>query len=216
MRGQATCSLSEALTVLAFNAPTPARLVPKGIQDGRWSCCPTAARSGLMKAVRTLCDAGYRGDVAIFGRTTVFSFGVSADPAPLRPLTKGECEAFRLFVPGQDALWEGKNRGNEMKDAFAAHASSEGLDDVRVDLSDLSRLMVTRGASGSGAVTPSAVPSPFTDAEIDDWIGSTSLTHGKKARNAFMKEQRAKGLSATFEARWKAIKKKPVGRPRAR
>lgn len=216
MRGQSTCSLSEALTALAFNAPTSARLVPTGIQDGRWSCCPTAARSGLTKAVRALCDAGYRGDVTIFGRTTVFSFGENADPGPLRPLTRSECEAFRLFVPGQDALWEGRNQGNEMEDAFAAHASSEGLGDVRVDLSDLSRLMVTLGATGTEAVTPSACPPPFTVAEVDAWIGSTSHTHMKKARKAFMQKPRAKGLSATFEARWNAIKQNPVGRPTVR
>lgn len=204
MSGQSTCSLSEALTALAFNDPTSATAVPVAIQDGRWGCCPTAARLRLTKAVQTLCDAGYRSDVAIFGRTTVFSSGANPDRGPLRPLTTSECEAYRLFVPGQDTLWEGKNRGNEGEDAFAAHASSEGLDDVRVDLSGLSRL------------TSKASPARFTVAEIAAWIGSTPHTGMKLARNAFMKEPRAKGLSATFEVQWKVIKKNPVGRPPGR
>lgn len=216
MSGQATCSLSEALTALAFNNPTPATVVPVAMKDGSWSCCPTAALSRLMKAVQTLCDAGYRVDVAILGRTTVFSSGANPDWGPLRPLTKSECEAYRLFVPGKDTLWEGKNRGNEFVDAFIAHASSKGLDDIRVDLADLSRLIETHGATGTGAVTPKASTAPFTVAEIDAWIESTHHTGMKKARDAFMKLPRAKGLSATFEVEWKAIKPKPVGRPRGR
>lgn len=62
---------------------------------------------------------------------------------------------------------------------------------------------------------PQSVLAPFTDTEIDDWIRSTPHTGMKLARNAFMKEPRAKGLSATFEARWNAIKQNRVGRPRA-
>lgn len=58
------------------------------------------------------------------------------------------------------------------------------------------------------------VLSSFTDTEIDDWIRSTPHTGMKLARNAFMTEPRAKGLSATFEARWNAIKRNRVGRPR--
>lgn len=61
---------------------------------------------------------------------------------------------------------------------------------------------------------PQSVLAPFTDTEIDDWIRSTPHTGMKLARNAFMTEPRAKGLSATFEARWNAIKGNRVGRPR--
>jgi hypothetical protein len=203
MSGTSTCSLSEALTGLAFNDPTPATVVPVAMKNGHWGCSPTAALSRLTKAVQTLCDAGYRGDVAIFGRATVFSSGANLGRGQLRPLTKSECEAYRLFVPGYDTLWEGKNQGNEGDDSFVAHTRPEGLDDVRVDLAGLSRL--TRGSLA-----------PFTVAEIDAWIGSTSYTGMKVARDAFMQEPRAKGLSAAFEVRWKAIKKNPVGRPRVR
>ena len=59
-------------------------------------------------------------------------------------------------------------------------------------------------------------PVYFTNAEIDDWILSTSCTGMKVARNAFMAEPRAKGLSATFEKRWNEIKQNKVGRPRCR
>lgn len=61
-----------------------------------------------------------------------------------------------------------------------------------------------------------AVPASFTNAEIDDWIRSTSSTGMKVARNVFMSEPRAKGLSATFEKRWNAIKQNKVGRPKGR
>lgn len=63
-------------------------------------------------------------------------------------------------------------------------------------------------------VEPQAVLASFTNTEIDDWIRSTLHTGMKVARNAFMTERRAKGLSATFEARWNAIKRNRVGRPR--
>jgi hypothetical protein len=214
--GQSTCSLSEALTELAFNDPTPATVVPVAMKNGDWGCSPTAALSRLTKAVQALCDAGYRGDVAIFGRATVFSSEANPDRGQLRPLTKSECEAYRLFVPGYDILWEGKNQGNEGDDSFVAHTRPEGLDGVRVDLADLSRLMATHGGTGTAAITPKGNSAPFTVAEIDAWIGSTSYTGMKVARDAFMKEPRAKGLSATFETQWKAIKKNPVGRPRVR
>ena len=214
MSRQSTCTLSEALSKLAFKDPTRATVVPVAIKDGRWGCCPTAALSGLVQAVQTLCNAGYRADVAIFGRTTVFSSTVNPHRGPLRQLTASECEAYRLFVPGHDTLWEGRNRGNEGEDAFAAHASAEGLDDVRVDLSDLSRLIASHGASCTEAVTPS--PVAFTVPEIDAWIGATSHTGVKRARDEFLKDTRAKGLSATFESRWNSIKQNRVGRPTVR
>ena len=53
----------------------------------------------------------------------------------------------------------------------------------------------------------------FTDEEIDAWIKVTSFTDMKNARDAFMSEDRAKGLSETFEERWRLEHKRGPGRP---
>lgn len=207
MSGQSTRSLSETLTSLAFDDEVSAAGVPVARNNGRWGFPPDVALAQLIESLQTLCDAAYTGDVTIFGRTTVFSSGASPERGPLRPLTKSECDAYRLYVAGHDSLWEGKNQGDELEDTFNAHASVEGLDDIRVDFADLSRLTATRGKDGATAA------GRFTNAEIDAWIRLTQHTGVKKARNSFMKDLRAKGLSATFERRWNDIKKNPVGRP---
>ena len=215
MSGQATCTLWEALTELAFGNPIPAAMVPIALKDGRWGCTRAVALVRLAGALSILCDAGYRGDVSLWGKAENTS-PEAGRWGPLRRLTQGECIEHRLFAPGEDSLGVGKNRGSEYDAAFDAHASRAGLGDVRVDRADLSKLLATHGGIGSAAVTPKGNSAPFTDAEIDAWIGSTSYTSMKKARNAFMEKPRAKGLSATFEAQWNAIKQNPVGRPPVR
>lgn len=216
MSGQSTCSLSEALTAMAFSDPTPATAMSSALSDGRWGYTRDLGLAQLAKALHALCDAGYKGDIALWGKRVTKSPGETPHLDPLRRLTMGECLEHRRFVPGHDTLWKGENQGSEYEDSFMAHASPVGLGDVCVDLEEFNKHMATHGGTGTATITPTASPARFTDAEIDAWIGSTTHTSMKKARNAFMKELRAKGLSATFERRWNDIKQNPVGRPSAR
>ncbi|AMK24911.1 hypothetical protein K426_19910 [Sphingobium sp. TKS] len=215
MKGQSTRSLSEAITMLAFNEEVPASVMPVALKKRRWRCPPNVALAQLVEALHALCDAGYRDDVALWGRTVPGSLEGAPNDS-LRRLTKGECLDYRLFVPGYDMLWKGENQGDEYADTFTAHTRSEGLDHVRVDLADLSRLLATHGGTGTAAVALTASAAPFTIAEIDSWIRATPHTSVKKARKEFMTAPRSKGLSATFEARWNAIRQNRVGRPAVR
>lgn len=145
MNAPPTCSLSEAITYLAFNAPISATVVPIALNDGRWNCTRDVALSKLHHALNVLCNAGYNGSVQLWGRTVNTSS--SATPEPLRCLSKAECIDYRLIVLGRDALWQGKNQLDEFRDAFAAYASSDRLEDVRVDMVDLDTLKTAKRKS---------------------------------------------------------------------
>ena len=154
MSGQSTCSLSEALTELAFNDPTPATVVPVAVKDRRWGCSPTAARSRLTKAVHALCDAGYSGEVILWGRSVTQSPGTTPSLGRLRKLRRTECLENRRFVAGRDGLWPGCNRGDELADSFAAFAAEEeglGVDAICVDQAGFNNLLAKHRGHGSAA-----------------------------------------------------------------
>jgi hypothetical protein len=55
---------------------------------------------------------------------------------------------------------------------------------------------------------------PYTQDEIKNWINDNpEWTNQKSARTEFMKQERARGLSATFEAVWQDLKQRSKGRP---
>lgn len=147
MSGQATCSLSEALTALAFDDPTPVALVPNALKTQRWGCSSDDVLTRLYAAVHTLCDAGYRGDLKIWGRPIRQSGGVAPRLGAPKILNQAECLNNRLFVPNHDALWPGSSSGDEYADAFAAESSIGGFDEVCVDRADLGRLLATASQS---------------------------------------------------------------------
>ena len=91
MSGQATCSLSEALTALAFDDPTPVALVPNALKTQRWGCSSDDVLTRLYAAVHTLCDAGYRGDLKIWGRPIRQSGGVAPRLGAPKILNQAEC-----------------------------------------------------------------------------------------------------------------------------
>lgn len=182
MSGQSTCSLSEALTELAFNDPTPATVVPIAVKDGRWGCSPTAARSRLTKAVHALCDAGYSREVILWGRSITQSPGAAPCLGRLRKLHRTECLENRRFVPGRDGLWPGSNRGDEFPDsfaAFAAEADGVGLDAICVDQADFNKLLARhRGVSSAAKASPKGAATttkpPLSDAALQLWWNALS------------------------------------------
>lgn len=59
-----------------------------------------------------------------------------------------------------------------------------------------------------------AAPEPFSIPEMKKWInGHPEYTNVKSARNAFVGEDRAKGLSASFEGVWREVHGRTRGRP---
>ena len=150
MSGQSTCSLSEALTALAFNDPTPAAIVPDALKTERWACSSAEALMRMNAAVHTLCDAGYRGDVKIWGRPITRSQDVAPRLGIPKKLDQAECLHNRLFVPGRDGLWPGGD--DEYADMFSAEASGGGFDEVRVDQAEFDKFRATTVKPTSGAV----------------------------------------------------------------
>jgi hypothetical protein len=127
---------------------------------------------------------------------------------PFGKLTPEDHKNYSAYIVGAgDALWPLGTGTDEYANAFDGYASATCVMDI----------VILRDGFEAVFVTPlSDVAAPFTVAEIDAWIKATQLTGMKKARDAFMKEPRAKGLSAAFEARWNAMKQNPVGRPSGR
>lgn len=151
MSGQATCSLWEALTALAFNDPTPVATVPHAINAQRWGHSPADALTELNGAVHFLCDACYRGDVRIWGRRIPQSPDVNPCLGAPKKLTQAECLHNRLIVIYRDALLPRSGIGDGFDDTFAAEASVGGFDDVNVDRADLHRLLAMANQPTSGA-----------------------------------------------------------------
>ncbi len=216
MSGKQTCTLSEALSEIAFGTPTSAKKLPRVVHRREWVGAHKVAWARLHSALQSVCDGGYCRTVAIWGRTASFPATGTAQTGRLRLLTRAECEAYRLFVPGHDNLWDGSALGVEFADSFRAYAMRTGIADVRVDRTDLSKLIAALSTGDRIDADSDGVIVPFTNLEIDSWIKTTHHTGMKKARDAFMKHPRAKGLSATFERRWNDIKQNPVGRPKSR
>ncbi|MFD1767128.1 hypothetical protein ACFSAG_09760, partial [Sphingorhabdus buctiana] len=129
MSPRSTCSLSEALTALAFDDPLGAAFVPLAIKEGRWKCTGDEAFAKIIDALNALCDASYHGDVKIFGRSSSISGGAGK----LQLITPDQCVDHRLFVPGHDTLWQGCNQGKEYEDSFTAFKTTQMLSDIQVD-----------------------------------------------------------------------------------
>ncbi|GGD61694.1 hypothetical protein [Croceicoccus mobilis] len=141
MSGHSTYTLMQALTALAFSDPTPARLVPIAMEDGRWKCCPTAARARLRQAAQTLCYAGYRGDLKIWGKPITQSTDAAPNIGALKLLDQADCLQNRLFIHYRDALFSGSGSGDDFADTFEAEAGPGGFDYVCVDRNQLDRLL---------------------------------------------------------------------------
>lgn len=78
-------------------------------------------------------------------------------------------------------------------------------------------ILLSAGEVQQAIVVPRAfgtVAQTLTNSQIDDWIKQTHFTSKNEARNAFMKDPRAVGLSAAFEERWRALRPRRPGRPR--
>ena len=90
------------------------------------------------------------------------------------------------------------------------------FDSGKIFLNEESGQLITRKSTFlSAAKRWKGVPPPFTCDEIKTWIEKhTQYSDHKTARAAFMKEDRAKGLSATFETTWREVNPAERGRPR--
>jgi hypothetical protein len=181
MSGQPTFTLLEALTTLAFDDKVSVSMLPVALEQQRWGCTRADALARLESALYTLCDAGYRGDVALWGRTVTSSPGATPQLGALRRLSEAECLEYRLFLPSYDALWQGANQDGEFGDAFTAHASLAQLGDVCVDLVGLTKLAKTFFRSGTGAMTPVAIAPLFPNA------GGTKVNRTPRLADAALK-----------------------------
>lgn len=163
MSKTSTLSLTEALTRLAFNGPIPAAELPPALNQERWGIDRVHALTELIDAVHTLCNAGYSGEVKLFGKSLQPG---ATHRGLLREITQPQCEQFRLFAPGYDTLWIGSNKGNEFSDSFAAHIGPKGIDDVRVDRTGFKMLM--RKRPRIQAIVSCKLPR-LSDAKLERW-----------------------------------------------
>lgn len=166
MSRASTFSFTEALTRLAFGDATPATAILSALSDGRWDRSRSDALAQLTAAVHALCDAGYSGDVKLWGKSATRSADATLHVGPLRQLTQADCVQFRLFTPRRDALWSGNNQGDEFADSFAAEVSVDGLDELCVDQADFNKFL----AKAPKTRTTANIKLPdLSDADLKRW-----------------------------------------------
>lgn len=107
----------------------------------------------------------------------------------------------------------GLSRNISILDLFMIEAD---FDDGKIFLNGESgQLRIRKSTFLSAAKHWKGVPPPFTCDEIKAWIENHSqYTDHKTARAAFLKEDRAKRLSETFETTWREVNPRDRGRPR--
>lgn len=126
-------------------------MVPDAIKNQRWGCSSADALMRLNAAVHALCDAGYRGDLKIWGSPVTQSADLHSRMGAPKKLDQAECLHNRLRVHNRDALRPGSGGSDEFSDMFAAEASIGGFDAVCVDRAELDRLLAASNLSTSKA-----------------------------------------------------------------
>jgi hypothetical protein len=209
----ATITLTEALTKIAFDDPVAGphigAAIARAIASGLCGADRKCVLNRLSMAAEAICHAGIAGKIKCLGRKTTGLLGdTDRSVEPFGELTPEDYKNYSEYIAGcGDALWPRGAGSDEYANAFVGYASKKCVGDI----------VILREAFEAVFVAPlCGSPTPFTDAEIDGWIRSTTHTTVKLARDAFMKEPRAKGFSAVFERRWNDIKQNPPGRPRGR
>lgn len=168
----------------------------------------------IKSAVEKFADLGLGEQLEILGQKYAHVFDDDRDDKiPTERIPAQRFADYRGFDTLDDTLFPAPYRKVELAWRRDRAEHDSPLENhyrfILVNRSDLMREFP------SDLTKPPIERARFTAADIDDWIRATPLTGMKVARNAFMKDPRAKGLSGSFETSWNAIKKKPVGRPRA-
>lgn len=207
-----TITLTEALTKLAFDDPVTAiqinEAIERAINGGSWGAGRQCVLDRLSVVVEAICYAGVAGKIQCFGRKATGLLGdTDRSIGPFVKIMPEDYKNYSTYIAGAgDALWQQGTGTDEYTNAFDGYASATCIADI---------VILQDGFDSVFLQQPSGSIMPFTDAEIDAWIQSTAYTGMKVARDEFMQEPKAKGLSAVFERRWNEIKRNPVGRPRA-
>lgn len=120
----------------------------------------------------------------------------------LKALAAGALTARRidpegLAAPIDSGFWHNKS---------VSWLNGAGVE-ILLSADEVQQAIVVPRAFGTVAQT-------FTTEQVDDWIRQTHFTGKNKARNAFMKDPRATGLSTLFEQRWRELRPGKPGRPR--
>lgn len=155
-------SLTEALTDLAFGHPTPASTILSASGGGRIGHTRSDALNRLAVAAHILCDAGYSGEVKLWGKKTTSSTGIAPPEASIQQLTQADYLQFRRIALGYDVLWSGKNKGDEFNDFFAAEVSEICITELCVDRADFSRFLAAHRHTKTAAKPSAAMIAPTT------------------------------------------------------
>ncbi len=207
-------SLSQAVSWIALRhsvaGPALSTLLGIGAQRGRVEVIHDESMdNAIATAVERLTDLGSGGAITMRGR---FFRDVLDDEIRIftRRIPPVRLADYRWFDTLDDSLYRGLGIAwaKDRRELRYPPRDNGHYRFVTVNRADLMLEFPPENAE------PRAALAPFTNTEIDDWIRSTPHTGMKVARNAFMREPRAKGLSAAFEVRWNAIKRNRVGRPR--
>ncbi|MEO5493751.1 MAG: hypothetical protein ABIR08_06955 [Sphingomonas sp.] len=212
-------SLSHAISWIALRRSVAGPVLSKLLGLGKMQCHERIDQNdrldrAIKSAVEKFADLGLGEQIEILGQKYAHVFDDDRDDKiPTERIPAQRFADYRGFDTLDDTLFPAPYRKVELawRRERAEHDSPlenhyrfimvNRADLMREFPSDLTKSLIELGR--------------FTVAEMDEWIRATPLTGMKAARNAFMKDPRAKGLSGSFESSWNAIKKKPVGRPLA-
>ena len=187
MSGPSHVSLSEALTLLAFNDPVTADRLGAAISSERWGVDRDSAYETLAGTANVFCDLGFAGELECWGRRSSDpSDSCGVDGGDYFKLTQADFLGYRQFVIGHDALWKVKGDvdPDEFSITFSAFASASCIRSIRVDRNALGR---SPGAKANVA--------KFTDVERAEWIQNCSERNGDDAYRHFKADPRWDGTT---------------------
>lgn len=201
MHGSATLTLTEAVTFLAFGRALTRVQLKEARRDQSLGLCPTTLTQALQNAAVAVCDAGYEGQVAIFG--TKESDEV---PGPRMKLSPVDLVNYRTFFAELDALLRASDVGDEFDLSFSAGASGDFFRDVAVDRKQLEALQRHRTLTAGGR--------RMSEAEVSDWVASQPPMSADEAHKRFRKQFPHEPMSqASMRTRWRDVRQPKHGRP---
>jgi len=134
---QPRITLTEAITMLAFDNPVKAREISRAIADGLLGADRQEVLNRIAGAAREICDAGFAGEIECVGRK---AYGLPGDAGrrtePFVTLTRADYQGYPHYIAGYDALWKGGDETGETDEqgefeiAFSGLASGECFADV--------------------------------------------------------------------------------------
>jgi hypothetical protein len=210
MSQQKYITLSEAVSLLAFNKRFTAERLTKELTQGHYKSNRVATELALQTAANRICNLGLADEIECFG----YAVNPKA-PTTYSKLQPTDFRNYPWFLYVNDALVRGdlqKPVGHsEYSIAFHLYDEGDYFRDVVVDVASFVRSF---GVAMPPPMTSSKIV-PFTLAQLRTWMAGQPRGVARSAWNANKADPRFSGFRRPqFEKEWSIVHKTTRGRPK--